>query len=311
MRRASKAWVLAAVLATSRAWAQDAPSATELESLLSQANELRRGGRDEDAVVLLRRAASLDQGPRTLAQLALGEQSIGRWSQSEALFLRALAGEGDPWIERHRAALEVALAAARAHLATVDVVGGDPAAELWVDGELVGPLREHRQLRVVTGNVRIEHRPRTGPAAVRVLELSAGAHERVYFARGASDAAPVQAERAMVRPPPPAPLARRPPALHGLLWVGAAVGGAALTSNLISWAVAQSIVQRYDEACHGRAALDSNACLERLRAEQPQLDAIGTVTDVGWVLLATGLATSGVGVALSVRERSALIRGQF
>lgn len=308
------AWWLAALLASSRASAQEAASAPgELEALISQANELRRNGRDEDAVALLRRAATLDQSPRTLAQLALGEQSIGRWPRSEALFVRALTAQNDPWIERHRATLEAALAAARAHLATVDVVGGDPAAELWIDGESLGALRDHRQLRVAAGSVRIEHRPAARPAAIRVIELGAGAHERVYFAPSAPlvlQATPrvTTASPRAAGPRPPRP---REPAVHSLVWIGAATTGAAVTANLISWAVAQSVVQRYDAVCVDALAIDVVACQARLRAEQPQLDAIGAATDIGWAVLAAGLATGGVGVVLSVRERSASIRGQF
>lgn len=325
MRVASTAWVLAAVLAAPRAWAQDAAPSTEVDSLLLQANDLRRRGRDEDAVALLRRAAALDQGPRTLAQLALGEQSIGRWAQSEALFVRALASVGDPWIERHRATLEASLAAARAHLATVDVVGGDPTAELWVEGERVGALSEHRQLRVVIGSVRIEHRPANGPPAVRVIEVSAGAHERVFFARIEGTIRATTATTLDASPTRGAPLAtpgastrqvpgsvdRSAPAIHGLVWVGVAASGTAIASNLILWAVAQSAVQRYDAACRDAPSIDVAACAARARAEQPQLDAMGTATDVGWAVLAAGIATSGVGVVLSVRERSVSVRGQF
>ncbi len=301
---------------------QSAVAPDEEESLVRQAIELRRGGRHEAAVPLLRRAYELRRSPRACGQLALAEQAIGRWASAEALLRESLSAVGDAWVERNRATLEGSLAAAGRRLATVEVVGGDDGAELWVDGERAGVLPANRTLRVVAGTARVEHRSR-GMSVARVLELAPGGRERVYFARAAAEVTaaqrPVEPSGTVGQPArrfAPSAAARSPRLLtergaHPATWVGVTMTGVAAMTVVIAWGAGQSIAGAYEAQCPGAASPDRDACANRLREDQRTLDVIGTVTDVGWALLAAGAVTTGVGVGLSIAGRGVAVHGRF
>ncbi|MFO0563468.1 MAG: hypothetical protein U0269_35925 [Polyangiales bacterium] len=292
------------------------------DSLVQQAIERRRLGQHEEAVVLLRQAYELRRSARAAGQLALAEQAIGRWAHAERRFREALAATDDAWVERNRATLERSLASATQRLATVDVVGGDDGAELWVDGERVGQLPADRTLRVVVGAVRIEHRPRVGAAITRVIELSPGGRERVYFAPSAARpeqgagtepdrrAAPVQARpSASARGAPVA--SREPFRPHPTLWIGVAVTAVGAVGVLAPWAAAQSIVGGYDAECFNAASPNRAQCAARREDGQRVLDSLSTATYVGWAVFSAGVVTSGVGVGLSFWGRGAAVHGRF
>jgi hypothetical protein len=304
---------------------QAAVAPDEEESLVRQAIELRRGGRHEAAVPLLRRAYELRRSPRACGQLALAEQAIGRWAPAEALLRESLSAVGDAWVERNRATLEASLAAAGRRLATVEVVGGDDGAELWVDGERAGILQANRILRVVAGTARVEHRSR-GRSVARVLELAPGGRERVYFAPTAAEVTaaqrPVEPSGTVVQPAQPAQrfapsTAARSPRLliergaHPATWVGVTMTGVAAMTVVTAWGAGQSIAGAYEAQCPGASSPDRDACANRLREDQRTLDVIGTVTDVGWALLAAGAVTTGVGVGLSIAGRGVAVHGRF
>lgn len=316
---------LCAVFAAPAAQAQATPGSSETleareETLVQQAIELRRQGQHEAAAVLLRRAVELRRSPRACGQLALAEQAIGRWAQAERLFREALTASDDPWVARNRAILESSLASAVSRLATVEIVGGDDGAELWIDGERAGVLPADRVLRAVVGTIRVEHRSPRGPAVTRVIELGVGGRERVYFATTAAnerrtDRASEHAER-----PRPASVGagalsvvadRRETALHPVTWVGVAVAGTAVLGVLVPWAAGQSIATSFDAACVDSMTIDRARCAARREDDQRTLDAIATATDVGWVVLAVGIATTGAGVGVSFWGRGASVRGRF
>src|SRR5580704_11727693 len=105
MRRATLlATALLLVAGTARAQPSDP------EPLVKEGIELRRLHRDADALEAFRRAFALAPAPRTLAQIALAEQALGRFVDAEADLQRAISSGEDPWIRRSARALEVGLA---------------------------------------------------------------------------------------------------------------------------------------------------------------------------------------------------------
>lgn len=290
------------------------------EALISQAIELRRQGLHEAAAVVLRRAVGQRRSPRACGQLALAEQAIGRWAQAERLFREALAAMDDPWVARNRATLESSLASAASRLATVEIVGGDVGAELWVDGELAGILPMDRALRVVVGTVRVEHRSPRGPSVTRVIELGVGGRERVYFATTPANERRTDRASEPAEQQRPASVGagaltvvadRREIALHPVTWVGVAVAGTAALGVLVPWAAGQSIATSFDAACIESAMIDRARCAARREDDQRTLDAIATATDVGWAVLAVGVVGAGVGLGVSFWGRGASVRGRF
>src|SRR5450432_505854 len=85
-----------------------APSDEDAVGLMRQGIELRRAGRDQDALDLFQRAERVAPSPRGLAQIGLAEQALGRWVAANRHLGSALKNQGDPWIARNHAKLEKA-----------------------------------------------------------------------------------------------------------------------------------------------------------------------------------------------------------
>lgn len=104
---------------------------------LARGVALRRERRDADALLAFEHAYALRRSPRALAQIALAEAALGKWSAAEADLGRALAEKEDPWIARQRTVFEMSLGEFASHLSTVDLRSAE-GAEIWLDGELAG-----------------------------------------------------------------------------------------------------------------------------------------------------------------------------
>src|SRR3954451_10973455 len=91
--------------------AQAAPvaSASE-EELINRGIALREARNDGAALEAFRQAYALSKSPRTLAQMALAEQALGRWVEAEADLGQALGRADDSWIARNKGLLSQALA---------------------------------------------------------------------------------------------------------------------------------------------------------------------------------------------------------
>lgn len=139
--------------------AAPAPAVSEVaqsDELILQGLKLREQGKDAEALQLFIRAQELAPTPRALAQRALAEQAVGAWAQAEIHLKEALQAADDPWISRHRAALEGALTVVGEHLGYLQINGGVAGAELRLDGQLAGRLPLAGPLRVVTGRPLLE-----------------------------------------------------------------------------------------------------------------------------------------------------------
>ena len=114
--------------------------AEDVEAILRHGNDLRRQGRDAEALTEFQRAARIEESPRTTAQIALAEQALGMWPEAESHLSSALGREGDPWIRKNRAVLDKALATIHSHLCLVEVWGLPAGALILVDGKRIGSL---------------------------------------------------------------------------------------------------------------------------------------------------------------------------
>jgi hypothetical protein len=276
--------VAATLAATGVAHAQAPPAEADEEALVREGVALRRAGRDDEAAVVLRRAWALRRSPRASGQLALAEQSSGRWTRAEPLLIAALAATDDAWVERNRAVLEGALAVARRHLGTLEVRGCEGAATLAVDRDRVDAAPGG--LRVAAGTARVTCEAVGGEAITRVVDVDAGAVVRVIFptvaareARGATGGA------------------RR---VHPLVWAGLAASGAAAIALGTVFAVAEGDVRDYDAACVDAASPDRTRCAAWRVDAQSRLDTYSDAMAVGWAVLGVGVAAAGVGVGLTL-----------
>jgi PEGA domain len=153
-----------------------AAAASEDDAAIRRGVELRRQGKDQDALEEFRKAYAAAKTPRALAQIGLAEQALGRWADAEFDLDQAVASKSDPWISKNAVTLTGALDAIRWHLGSLDVIGPD-GAELRVDGRAVGTLPLAKPVRVAIGNLTVEVRkpgffPATRPVSIAAGELT-------------------------------------------------------------------------------------------------------------------------------------------
>lgn len=140
-----------ALLATSACLAPLAAAQDSAEQLVDEGIALREQRQDAEALERFDRAYDLDPQPRTMVQIALAEQALGRYAEAEAHLATALASTGDRFIRRNRRVLEGALAEIRENLGTVQIEGGVEGARLQVGDRDAGGLPLAEPLRLAAG----------------------------------------------------------------------------------------------------------------------------------------------------------------
>jgi len=105
--------------------------AADPETLIQQANELRRKGDNARAYGYLKRAYELAPTPRSAAQLGLVEHALGRYADAEVHLGEALA-TADPWVQTNRPRLESSRSFVRGKLGKVEITGAPADASVAV-----------------------------------------------------------------------------------------------------------------------------------------------------------------------------------
>jgi len=226
-------WPLVMVLLSSTSLIRSATAAGPVETgpteeeLLDRGVALRERRDDAAALEAFRRAYALKKGARALAQVALAEQALGRWVDAEVDLGQALSRTDDPWIARNDVLLRQALAEIQGHLGTLQLTGGVPGAQVFVNGVPVGTLPLAKPLRVNAGTATIEVRAANYlPSARSVIIPRRGvAHEAVALAAAAApQAPPAPLPGGEPEGPPPWPVRKK---------VGLAIGAAAVVSAVV------------------------------------------------------------------------------
>jgi PEGA domain len=169
--------------------ASASPNAARVEELLRQGIELRRTGKDAEALAVFRQAADLDpESARVRAQLGVTHQALGRWLSADTYLTEALAQAGDPYIGRHVAALEKALEIVKDHLGSLAVEGGPAGADVSLNGRWIGRLPLSARA-VAVGSYLMEvtlegHYSESRPLSITKRALTRESVELVPYAKG-------------------------------------------------------------------------------------------------------------------------------
>lgn len=131
-------------------------AADDVDALVKKGNDLRRQGRDKEALAEFRRAAQINETPRVTAQIALAEQALGLWEDSWPHLKKALDHAADPWILKNRAVLETALGVIEEHVGVVEIWGAPDGAEVLLDGRPIGHLPSANPAAVVSDQVSLK-----------------------------------------------------------------------------------------------------------------------------------------------------------
>lgn len=262
----------------------DSPS----EVLIAEGVELRKQGKERDALEKFERAYAIAPTSRAMAQMGLASKSLRMYVQAEEYLGRALAEETDPWIVDHKEALALALEVVRKNLAWLEVRANIPA-ELSVDGNSVGTLPLKSPVRVRAGAIRIDLRAEGYEAWTARETLVGGGTGNVNATLKALP--PVVA-----KPTRPAPeLEHRPvePPTNGsrafLTWSALGVGAAGVVVGTVFGLRSLSLKKDRDAEC------PTSTCTTTKGVELDQ-DArtAATWSTVGFVVGAAGLGTATV-----------------
>jgi tetratricopeptide (TPR) repeat protein len=153
--------------------AATASSKEEPEEMVRRGLNLRRAGRDDLALALFREALELRSEPRTLAQIGLAEQALGRWTEAEKHLDEALAATGDVWIGAHRLHLEESLAFVRQHVSSLSLEVEAEGAEVAFGDGGFRPVPQ-APVRIAPGPVSLRVRAPGRSDVAETVDLSAG-----------------------------------------------------------------------------------------------------------------------------------------
>lgn len=169
------------VLIVLTAFSAGTSRADESDNLLQRGVELRRQGKDPEALEVFQRAYAIHQTGHSAAQLGLAEQALGMWTHAEGHISAALDHAEEPWIKKNRAALTKALSVVESHLGSLEVWGSPKGAEIVINGQAVGVLPLTTPLRVTAGTVPVTVRSKGYVEVTRVLDVPSGGRARERF----------------------------------------------------------------------------------------------------------------------------------
>ncbi len=172
MRRLAAALALVTIVApAAQGLAQDD------EAQWNAGVQLRAEGRDAEALAHFQRMHAQSRSPRTLAQIALAEQALGRWGAA-ALHLDQARGRPDAWVSERANVLGAARAEIAPRVGDLEVrVEGAPA-DVEVDGLTVGRSPLPGPVPATAGTVTIRLLRDGRAIAERAVTVQAGALTR-------------------------------------------------------------------------------------------------------------------------------------
>jgi hypothetical protein len=218
--------------------------AAEVEDLITRGIALRRAGDDAHALALFQRADELQpRSTRIRVHLAAACQALGRWEEADRYLALALEDPADPYVQKHQAILAAARHTIDGHMASVELTGDPPGAQLWLNGRALGTLPLTQLLRVEAGIYTLEARLRGHYPVTRSLALPGGVLTREQISLAPVTSADV---------PPASPHAAAPSSsLQWLPWTFAGLAAGAGVGTALAWAARERHVERWndDSAC--------------------------------------------------------------
>ena len=154
---------------------------TAAQKLITEGLELRRAGKDADALRRFEAAHGLSPTPRAAAQWGLCLQAVGRWADADNRLSEALQAKTDPWIVKNRSTLKDSLEQVKQHVARVEVHGEPAGAHVVINGHKVGSYPLKDAIAVNEGNVDIEVTMPGYQRGYRALTISGGQYQSILI----------------------------------------------------------------------------------------------------------------------------------
>jgi hypothetical protein len=151
------------------------------DQLIRKGVELRRAGKDEQALEIFQQAYRMQPTPRAQAQSGLAEQALGRWLEAERDLTEPLRHPEDPWVAKNAATLRQSQSVVSQHLGNLQILGSPPGATVKFDNRIVGTLPMETPVRVTAGDVLVSVSAPGHVQIQRKLAVDAGAMVRETF----------------------------------------------------------------------------------------------------------------------------------
>jgi hypothetical protein len=165
----------------------------EPETLVTEGIQLRKQGRDTEALERFQKAAEQSpDSPRVLGHLALALHATEQWLKSERVMLEVLRSKDDIWVLRHQAELEKSLESVQDHLAWLEV-DSPISGSLWINDVNVGNAPTAGPIRVLANTCVIKLTAPNRPPITKLISIPARHHLNVYM---------IETIAPMVPPPP-------------------------------------------------------------------------------------------------------------
>lgn len=171
-------------------------------ALIARGLELRRAGKDREALPLFQQAAEKKRTPRAVAQVGLCEVALGLWLEGEDHLKQALSNETDPWIRKNAGQLKTVVDSIQDRLGFLDVWGDPAGAKVAVDGRAVGTIPLEHPVRLSTGQHSLVIESDGFVTDSRVVQVHGRAVAREHAALAPVPKAPLPPPSALQAPPP-------------------------------------------------------------------------------------------------------------
>jgi hypothetical protein len=239
-------------------------AAADVESFMQRGIELRRAGRDVEALSVFE--AALERAPastRVKVHLAAAHQALGQWALAERYLNESLGASDDPYVRRHRRTLETARDFVEQRLGTLDVVGEPEGAELRLSGRLVGVLPLSAPVRVPIGSYVLEVRKEGYYSVRRPIAMGGGTLLRESVTLGRREAEPAWVVDIARRPPGVEDETRGSP--RWLTWTLAGAGAGAAAVSAIAFGIREKHAATWNgDGCLRPGLTRGQVCPEEL-----------------------------------------------
>lgn len=290
------------------------------EEYVQRGIDLRRVGRDQEALDAFQHAYAIGPTPRITAQIGFAHQALGDWVDAERGIEEALRAADDPWIARYREVLQQALAAVRRHLGTLYLEANVAQGELLLNALPSEPIPSSDQpLRVSAGTSQFELRAPGYAAMRRTVEVPAGAEVHVVVtleptaatqpmsAAVATPAPIADGHRATLqgRTPDVLPATARRGAGHTTwAYVAFAAAGVLAGAGTVAWRVRENNVAIFndDSRCEFGLLTRGQRC-----ASNEQAASVALGFEIGAFVAAAASAAAGTWLLWGHQARSASV----
>jgi hypothetical protein len=217
----------------------------QVEQLIAKGIEARKAGDDARALELFQRAEKQEpDSARVRVHLAATYQALGEWESADRYLTLALNDSADPYVQANQGILSSARRTIDAHIGTLEISGGPPGTEIWLNGRSIGTLPIQKKLRMQSGSYTLEARLNGYYPLSRNVTLSGGALVRESLQLGRE----IQASPASV---PVARDASAPSDTRWLTWTFAGLTAVAGGATAVAWTARERHVDNWndDERC--------------------------------------------------------------